>query len=135
MEHLFKSFEMKANEAGKVAGFFSTYDKTPDSYGDIIEPGAFTKTLENRKATGEAFALGTPLLLHDPIPGPETENAVYATRHGAAIWLHPGERLSPAVEELFAGDALPRMRQRALDCARPLASEEIVKIILQSAGF
>ena len=57
MEHLFKSFEMKANEAGKVAGFFSTYDKTPDSYGDIIEPGAFTKTLENRKATGHPFPL------------------------------------------------------------------------------
>ena len=57
MEHLFKSFDMKANEVGKVAGFFSTYDKTPDSYGDIIEPGAFTKTLEKRKATGHPFPL------------------------------------------------------------------------------
>ena len=93
----------------------------------ITKPGALT--------ISEAFALGTPMLLHDPIPGPETENAVYATKHGAAIWLHPGERLSPAVEEIFAGEALPRMRERALACAKPSASEEIVKIILQSAGF
>ena len=26
----------KADEAGKISGFFSTYDKTPDSSGDII---------------------------------------------------------------------------------------------------
>lgn len=56
-KHLYKSFEMKADEAGKIAGFFSTYEKTPDSYGDIIEPGAFTKTIEARKATGHPFPL------------------------------------------------------------------------------
>ena len=55
--HLFKSFEMKADEVGGISGFFSTYDKTPDSYGDIIEPGAFTKTLEKRKESGHPFPL------------------------------------------------------------------------------
>lgn len=53
----FKSIELKADEVGKVAGFFSTYDKTPDSYGDIIEPGAFTKTIAKRKETGHPFPL------------------------------------------------------------------------------
>lgn len=57
MAHLFKSFEMKADEAGKIAGFFSTYEKTPDSYGDIIEPGAFTKTIEKRRESGHPFPL------------------------------------------------------------------------------
>ena len=57
MEHLYKSFEMKANEAGTISGFFSTYEKSPDSYGDIIEPGAFTKTLAKRKETGHPFPL------------------------------------------------------------------------------
>lgn len=93
----------------------------------ITKPGALT--------ISEAFALGTPMLLHDPIPGPETENAVYATRHGAALWLHPGERLASAVEEIFAGNILPAMQEKALASARPGAAEEIVKIILQSAGF
>ena len=54
---LFKSIELKADEVGKVAGFFSTYDKEPDSYGDIIEPGAFTNTIEKRKTTGHPFPL------------------------------------------------------------------------------
>ena len=56
-KHLFKSFDMKANEAGSIAGFFSTYEKTPDSYGDIITPGAFTKTIEKRKETGHPFPI------------------------------------------------------------------------------
>ena len=54
---LYKSFQLKADEVGKISGFFSTYEKTPDSYGDIIEPGAFTKTIEKRKETGHPFPL------------------------------------------------------------------------------
>ena len=93
----------------------------------ITKPGALT--------ISEAFAMGTPMLLHDPIPGPETENAVYATRHGAAVWLHPGEKLAAAVEEIFRGDSLSTMQEQALKRARPLASKKIVKIILSAAGF
>lgn len=54
----YKTIELKVDEeSGKIAGFFSTYEKTPDSYGDIIEPGAFTKTIEARKETGHPFPL------------------------------------------------------------------------------
>ena len=56
-EHLYKSFELKANEAGSISGFFSTYDKEPDSYGDIIDPGAFTETLKKREESGHPFPL------------------------------------------------------------------------------
>lgn len=56
-EHLYKSFEMKADETGRIAGYFSTYEQTPDSYGDIIEPGAFTNTIKARKASGHPFPL------------------------------------------------------------------------------
>ena len=56
-KHLYKSFELKADETGKIAGFFSTYDKEPDSYGDIIEPGAFTETLKKREESGHPFPL------------------------------------------------------------------------------
>lgn len=53
----YKTLQLKADETGKIAGFFSTYEKTPDSYGDIIEPGAFTKTIAKRKASGHPFPL------------------------------------------------------------------------------
>lgn len=53
----YKTMQLKADEAGRISGFFSTYEKTPDSYGDIIEPGAFTKTIEKRKESGHPFPL------------------------------------------------------------------------------
>ena len=86
----------------------------------ITKPGALTIT--------EAFVLGLPMLLHDPIPGPETENAVYATKRGAAVWLHPGERLAPAVEELLHGD-LQGMGECAKACSKPRAAAVIAEAL------
>lgn len=53
----YKTIEMKADEFGGISGYFSTYDKTPDSYGDIIEPGAFTETIKQREESGHPFPL------------------------------------------------------------------------------
>lgn len=59
MAHKYKSFELKAkeDETGMIAGFFSTYDEEPDSYGDIIRPGAFTETIKKRTESGHPFPL------------------------------------------------------------------------------
>ena len=58
MEHLYKSFEIKADEqTGAITGYFSTYDREPDSYGDVIAPGAFTDTIKARKESGHPFPL------------------------------------------------------------------------------
>ena len=89
----------------------------------ITKPGALT--------LAEAFAMGVPLLLHDPIPGPETENARFATRSGAAVWLHKGEKIAPAVEELLTEDKLSDMSAAALAIATPLASKAIANHIVK----
>lgn len=57
MAYRYKTIEMKADENGIIEGYFSTYDKKPDSYGDIIEPGAFTETIKKREETGHPFPL------------------------------------------------------------------------------
>ena len=56
-KHLYKSFEVKADEAGTITGYFSTYDREPDSYGDVIAPGAFADTIKARKESGHPFPL------------------------------------------------------------------------------
>lgn len=53
----FKTVNLKADETGMIAGYFSTYDRIPDSYGDIIEPGAFTETIKKREESGHPFPL------------------------------------------------------------------------------
>ena len=57
-KHLYKNFALKTDEgAGTISGYFSTYDRIPDSYGDVIEKGAFTETIEARKESGHPFPL------------------------------------------------------------------------------
>ena len=58
MEHLIKSFEIKSkDDNGSISGYFSTYDRIPDSYGDVIEKGAFTETIKAREKSGHPFPL------------------------------------------------------------------------------
>ena len=51
------------DEAGTLSGYASVFEGDPDSYGDVIARGAFTRSLAEHKAAGSA-----PLLLwqHDP---------------------------------------------------------------------
>lgn len=56
MEYKTVSFKA-ADDFGKISGYFSTYDEVPDSYGDIVAPGAFADTIKAREATGHPFPL------------------------------------------------------------------------------
>jgi hypothetical protein len=49
MERKTIKFEVKAidEEAGIIEGYGATFSKMPDAYGDVIDPGAFTKTLKD----------------------------------------------------------------------------------------
>jgi len=50
MERKTFKFELKEvdEEEGTFTGYAATFSKTPDSYGDIIDKGAFAKTLKER---------------------------------------------------------------------------------------
>ena len=89
----------------------------------ISKPGALT--------ISEALAMGLPMLLHEPIPGPEAENAVYEAGEGTAVWLRAGEALAPAVQTLLSQPArLNAMKEQANICRRPQAAHDIVKAIV-----
>ena len=49
METKFKSFDVKADaiseDGGSITGYASTFDREPDSYGDVVAKGAFAKSL------------------------------------------------------------------------------------------
>ena len=57
MPKLYKTFNIKSDDAGKISGYFATYDRIPDSYGDVIAKGAFTETIAKRKESGHPFPL------------------------------------------------------------------------------
>lgn len=51
------AIKLAGAEAGTFEGYASTFLGTPDSYGDLIAPGAFRKSLLASKATGRQVAL------------------------------------------------------------------------------
>ena len=60
MNHKYKEFAIKSDgekDAGTISCYFSTYDRIPDSYGDVIAPGAFTETIKKRERSGHPFPL------------------------------------------------------------------------------
>lgn len=88
----------------------------------ISKPGALT--------ISEAWAMGVPLILHEPIPGPELENAMIASERGTAVWLGKGENLAALVMGLLSDKArLASMREAALRASRPEAATEIARFL------
>ena len=97
----------------------------------ITKPGALTMT--------EAFAVGLPMLLHSPIPGPEAKNAEFAISNGAAISV--GEnKISSVVKEIFSdATKLEVMKAKAkklgkIDAAKKI-SERIEKIFTRQENL
>ncbi|MGR3512742.1 MAG: HK97 family phage prohead protease [Paracoccaceae bacterium] len=46
------SLEAKATEEGRIEGYGATFSKTPDSYGDVVLPGAFSASLKQHAKSG-----------------------------------------------------------------------------------
>ena len=77
----------------------------------------------------EAFAVGLPMILHAPIPGPEAKNADYAIKNFAAF--SAGDKKISAVVESFlqVPELLAEMKLSAKKIAKPDAALAIAKII------
>lgn len=85
----------------------------------ISKPGALT--------ISEALASGLPMILHNPIPGPEVENAKFVAEQGAAVWVEYEETLSAVVREMISDKTiLPRLIRGCKKLAKPYAAEIIV---------
>ena len=88
----------------------------------ISKPGALT--------ISEALAAELPMLLHDPIPGPEAQNGAYIAAQGAALWVSDPAELGEAIRRLLAEpERLEAMRERARALKRPEAAREIARIL------
>jgi processive 1,2-diacylglycerol beta-glucosyltransferase len=88
----------------------------------ISKPGALT--------ISEALAMELPMLLHEPIPGQEKENAAYVESIGAAIWIKDNQKLTEIVESVLYDSAkLFKMQVKAKEHKRPDAAKDIVFVL------
>lgn len=50
-------FKAAGDDGGHIVAYAATFDREPDSYGDVIAPGAFKNTLEEWKVSGNVIPL------------------------------------------------------------------------------
>ena len=60
----------------------------------ITKPGGLTTT--------ESLASGLPLIVIDPLPGQEEENATFVEKSGAGIWIKKEDNIEKVLSDLFS---------------------------------
>ena len=50
-------FKAEGDDGGHIVAYAATFDREPDSYGDVIAPGAFKNTLDEWKESGNVIPL------------------------------------------------------------------------------
>ena len=89
----------------------------------VTKPGGLT--------TSESLASHLPMLIINPIPGQEEENAEFLEDKGIAIWLRKNDDNKLIIENLLADNKkLNLMKENTKLLARPHSTETICKMIL-----
>lgn len=90
----------------------------------ITKPGGLTIT--------ESLASGLPILIINPIPGQEEENAEFLEENGAGIWVKENSNISRHLKNLYRHpEILLELKEKAQELAKPNSTEEICKILLE----
>ena len=124
-----ESFENLVSELGKQDSvkILEYTDKVPQlmSISDLVvtKPGGLT--------TSESLASHLPMIIINPIPGQEEENAEFLESKGIAIWIKNGSDSKTIIELLLSNkEKLESMKQNTNILAKPFSTEEICNILL-----
>lgn len=97
----------------------------------ITKPGGVT--------SAEALAVGVPMLLTHPIPGPEERHLRYLAQNGVAVHARKLEEIPQLTFRLLSNpEKLAEMRRRARELSRPDAAHAIAQVaraLLEKATY
>jgi len=104
-----------------------------DYVDDLIVASDLIITKAGGLITSEILARGTPMVIVDPIPGQEEQNADVIAAAGAGVQLRLLEMVTPAVRYLLQHpERLAEMRQAALEIGEPRAALNIAEYVLNN---
>ncbi len=102
-----------------------------DYVDDLIVASDLVITKAGGLITSEILARGTPMILVDPIPGQEEQNADVIAASGAGVQLRLLEMVTPAVVYLLSHpERLQEMSQAAIAIGQPAAAITIAEHVL-----
>jgi processive 1,2-diacylglycerol beta-glucosyltransferase len=89
----------------------------------ITKPGGLTST--------ESLTSHLPMVIINPIPGQEEENAEFLVEKGVAIWIKKNDNVARVFKDLYRNpQTLDLMKENTYTLAKPNSTECICKILL-----
>lgn len=91
----------------------------------ITKPGGLTTT--------ESLASGLPIIVINPYPGQEEENAEFLEENGVAVWLKKGTDIKDFLTHLFNDkEKIKKMKINARRLAKKNSTKDICEILLKN---
>lgn len=89
----------------------------------ITKPGGLTVT--------ESLVSNLPILIINPIPGQEEENAQFLEKNGVGIWIKENSNIARHLKNLYRHpETLRDMKKKEEELAKPNSTSDICKILL-----
>ena len=117
--------EKNASENVKVLAYTNIVPELM-SVSDLVisKPGGLTTT--------ESLASGLPIIVINPIPGQETENAEFLEKHHVGIWLKKKDNIEEKLYNIFNNTSeLRKMKINARLLAKKNSTADICKILFK----
>lgn len=127
MKHHFEELVAENHKQDKVKILEYT-DKVPElmSVSDLVvtKPGGLTTT--------ESLASGLPIIVINPIPGQEEENAEFLESKQVAIWIRKNDNANEKIMEIFNNPTkMQEMKVHARLLAKKNSTKDICDILLE----
>lgn len=91
----------------------------------VTKPGGLT--------TSESLASELPILVINPIPGQEEENAEFLVEHNVAVWLKNDDNPDEVIQKLFSSpEKLNNMKKNTVLLAKKNSTKDICEIIMKT---
>ena len=128
MKMAFEKIVSKYNRKDSILVFEYT-SQIPEfmSISDLVvtKPGGLTTT--------ESLASHLPMVIINPIPGQEEENAKFLEKNGIAIWIKKEDNVTEVLENLFSNSKkLENMKENTKKLAKLHSTQDICDILLKN---
>ena len=116
--------EFEAQERVKVLPFTNQVPELMSISSLVVtKPGGMTTT--------ESLASHLPMLIINPIPGQEEENAEFLESKGVGIWIKKDTDVNTLLNDIFSTpDKLEKMKQNTNILAKPNSTKNICEILI-----
>lgn len=115
-----------AKENVKIIGFSNEVPKLMSISNLVVtKPGGLT--------TSEILASNLPMVVINPIPGQEEENAEFLEEKGIAVWIKKTDNSKEVIEKLLSDkNKLENMKENTKILAKPNSTSDICKILFNN---